>query len=209
MRHLALLLIVAAIVTGGGFWYWTSTPQYAVQQATKAIKEHDVVAFHNWVDVQSLSSSAVDDLVSEPIKKAGGVGLLKRIVGFGLVTLFKPTVVQSLENQIDELVRQSGTDPQETPPPQQTKSLLGQIFELVKPPSLIQTLRDYGFTKKNYRGLGQIKTTEQVAVVPLRFFSPKVNHEVEVQLQLLKPGGRWQIVRITNLSEIVRSIVTD
>ncbi len=210
MRQLGLLLMVAVLLAGGGFWYWTSTPQYAVQQAAKAIKEHDVLAFHNWVDVQSLSSSAVDDLVSEPVKKIGGVGLLKRIVGFGLVSFFKPAVVQSVGNQIDELVKRTGTtNPQEATPVQPTKSLLGQIIELVKPPSLTQTLREYGFTKANYRGLGELKTTDQMSLLPLKFFSPKVNHEVEVQLQLSKPAEHWQIVKITNLPEIVRSIIAD
>lgn len=206
MRNLLIVVVLIAAVAAGGYWYWTTTPQYAVQQASAAIKNHDVAAFHDWVDVQSLSSSAVDDLVSEPVRKVGGAGLLERIVGFGVVSLLKPTVTQSMSKQIDDLVAKNGPD--DPPPPEtQEKGILGQLVALVKPPSLTQTLREYGFNRKNYRGVGEVETSDQMSHVPLRFYSPKAGREVEVRLELRRGAGRWQVTRISNLQEIVRNVV--
>jgi hypothetical protein len=231
-RNFLVFLVVALITAGGGYWFWTTTPQYAVQQASQAIKQHDVSEFHSWVDVHALSSAAVDDLMSEPVRAVGGGGILERVIGFGLVTLFKPTVVQSMENQIDQAVAKTGleSNPSSSGGASATgggdgatggdgsagaeqsngrsgKGILGTLVEMVKPPSLTETLRDFGFTKKNYRGVGEVQTKENTSLVGLRFYSPKIQREVTVQLELQKGANRWQITRIANLPDIVRAIV--
>lgn len=209
MKALLAFLVVAVLLAGGGFWYWTTTPQYAVQQAAVAIKEHNVPAFHDWVDVQNLSSSAIQDLVADPVRDIGGAGLLERIVGIGIMSILRPTAVQSMSQQIDTAVAHRPEDDLAAQDSARVpKGILGTIIHMVKPPSLKETLRDYGFTKKNYLGLGKVTTDDQLSTVALRFYSPKKGGEIQVELELRKIRGQWRIMRILNLQEIVRSIAS-
>jgi hypothetical protein len=205
-RAILALVIIAALV-GGGFWYWTTTPQYAVREASAAVKAHDVARFHEWVDVHEVASSAVQDILAEPMQGIGSVGLLERIVGLGVLTIFRPNVVGTVEKQIDVSVAKQGMDPDVPAQSEQPQTLLGELKQLIKPPSLTETLRDYGFTKQNYRGLGDVKVNGELADVPIRFFIPKNNGEVQVHLALAKGSSHWRIIRISNLQEIVRDII--
>jgi len=112
MKKLLPVLLVLVVIAGGAWYYWTTTPTYAISQAAKAIKAHDTTAFHQWVDVHSVASDAVDDLLAEPVRKGGGAGILERLVGFAILSFFKEPLVGALEGQIDGWVahrpKQSG-----------------------------------------------------------------------------------------------------
>lgn len=208
-RVLVVLLILAAIA-GGGFYYWTTTPQYAVQQAVQAIKQHDVQKFGEWVDVRNVANSAVEDLASEPVRAAGGVGILERIVGLGVISVLRPMVVEKMTNKINEAVAKTPADEQaeQRRDAERSESLLGQIVQLVKPPSLTETLRDYGFSKQNFRGIGSVAVQDNIATVPLKFYSPKKAVEFEVNLELQRPQSQsWRIERISNLQQIVVNVL--
>jgi hypothetical protein len=207
IRNLLLALMLLAVCAGGGFWYWTTTPQYAMQQVSKAIREHDVDTFNNWVDVQSVASAAVDDTLAEPVRAVGGGGLLERVVGLGVMSVLRPTVVDRVAKQIDSAVAKTGLDADAAPPPEQPHGLLGELVQMVKPPSLTETLRDYGFTKQNYRGVGDVRSEGNNADVGLRFFIPRKQGEVQLHLALNNASGHWRVVRIANLQEIVRGII--
>ena len=211
MKRIPVILLAICLLAGGGWYYWTTTPQYAVQQAANAIKAHDVQTFHNWVDVEEVSSSAVDDLLAEPARAVGGTGIIERIVGISIMSVFKPNVVQTMDKQIDNWVAHHATgttvsvQAEEEEEIDKPKTLMGELVALVKPPSLKQLFRDYGFTKKNYRGLGQVDSADNVAHVGLRFFNPKLNHEVQVMLQLDRSNGHWQVSRVSNMQEVLRA----
>jgi hypothetical protein len=206
---LLVVVLVLAAIAGGGYWFWTSTPQYAVQQASQAIRAHNIDAFHNWVDVQSVSSAAVEDVLAEPVRNVGGGGLLERVIGLGFLTVLRPTVVEKMRNRIDDAVAKTGleADTSAASQPQQPRGLLGQLAQMIKPPSLTDTLREYGFTKANYRGLGETRSQDGSADVGLRFFIPRRQGEMQVHLSLMNVNGHWRIVRIANLQEIVRDVV--
>jgi hypothetical protein len=208
IKKFVLALILIGAIAAAGFWYWTTTPQYAVKQAADAIKRHDVAAFQYWVDVHNVANAAVEDVLAAPVRDVGGSGLLERIVGFGIFSILRPTVVTSLEKQIVTSVARTGMDPTQTAAqPQGPKGIIGTIVDMVKPPSLTETLRDYGFTKQNYRGVGEVKTMEDRARVDLRFFIPRQNAETAVSLGLLKWPNGWRIIRIVNLQDIVKDVV--
>jgi hypothetical protein len=211
MKGVIAAVVLLCVLAGAGWFWWSQTPTYAVDQASNAIKQHNVENFHHWVDVDSVSSSAIDDLSGIPIRSTGS-DILERVLGFTIISFFKPTLVGAMGKQIDAWVEHvpkaksdsgSGAAQDDEDEPEAPKSLLGAIVAAVKPPSLKQVLRDYGLTKKNYRGLGSTDTKEHVAHVGLRFFSPKAQREVEIMLQLNNNPGHWQVDRISNLHEIV------
>jgi hypothetical protein len=211
MKGLIAAVVVLCLAAGIGWWWWTNTPQYAVNEASAALKEHSVTHFHDWVDVEEVASSAVDDLAAIPVQVKGS-GLLDRILGYAVITFFKPSLIEGMGKQIDRWVAHkpkaaadsssanSDDDDDEADEP---KSLLGAIVAAVKPPSLKQIFRDYGLTKRNYRGLGSVESKDHLAHVGLKFFSPKAQKEVEITLELNNTAGHWQVTRISNLQQIV------
>lgn len=251
MKRFLGIVLILALLAGGGYYWWTTTPVFAVQQAATAVKNHDVGAFHNWVDVHSVSSAAMNDMVAEPMKRIGAPSILGRVIGLSILGLFAPAAVDSLDRQIDGWVAHrghpsqpassgddrvygtgsgSGTNPPPysggsplpfgTTPQQaqssgvgsgsdngdddddsaaQPKGFFGALVSMVKPPSLKQTFHDYGFTRKNFRGIGDYDTQGNMAHVGLKFFSPKLNREIQIVLELDHNTGHWQVTRISNL----------
>src|ERR1700722_18471352 len=55
-------------VVGLAFWYWTTTPSYAVNSLVESLRHHDAQQFEKYVDVDSLASHAFDDLLEGPAR---------------------------------------------------------------------------------------------------------------------------------------------
>jgi len=213
MKNLLVFLILLAVAAGGGYWFYTTTPQYAVAQAADAMKKHDAGRFSNWVNVNTVSSNMIEDLLAEPVKNSIGIGILERIVGLGIISVFKPTLADSMEKQIVRYVatapkQQSGSqvaegDEEATP---KEKGFVETLAAMIKPPPLKEVLKEYGFTKANYRGLGASDQSGDTAHVGLKFFNPKLNRNLEVQLELNNGSGHWQIVRLSNLQSVLKTL---
>lgn len=218
---IALLLIAVA---AGAFYWWTQTPIYAVDQASQALKHHDVDRFHKWVDVHSVADNAVDDLLADPVRHAG-TGLLERIVGMAIVSLVREPIVDAMSTQIDHWVEHTGRarpsamlhvmqpakaasdeDDDDDDEPAQPKSFFGAIVQFIKPPSLKQIFTDYGLTHKNFRGFGSVDWSDHLAHVGLKFFSPKLQTNYEVTLELANGSGNWRIERIANMQQLVSTL---
>jgi hypothetical protein len=218
MKQGLVVLLVLCLLGAGGWWWWTNTPTYAVQQASNALKHHDLNQFDRWVEIHTVCSAAVDDLVSEPVRSAGG-GVLERIVGSAIVTIFKPTVVETMDSQVKHWVSHQPAEHQDGSGTENDaggsdgdaaqngegvrRGILGALKAMVRPPSLREVFADYGLTAQNYRGLGSTDSSGDVAHVGLRFFSPKAKREVEIKLELNKIADHWKISRISNLQQIV------
>jgi hypothetical protein len=213
MKNLFVILILIVLLAGGGYWFYTTTPQYAVSQAADAMKKHDAGRFSNWVNVNNLSANMIEDLLAEPVKNSIGVGILERVVGLSIISIFKPTLADSMEKQIVTYVAtvpkkssaasQPDEDDDETA---QEKGLVETLAAMIKPPPLKEVLKEYGFTKANYRGLGNSDQSGDTAHVGLKFFNPKLNQNIEVQLELNNQSGHWQIVRLSNLQFVLKTL---
>jgi hypothetical protein len=222
-KGVAALLLIAVIAAGGMFW-WINSPPSAVLSAQRALKQHDIAQFHHWVDVHSVAQGAVDDLLAEPVRNIG-TGLLERIVGVAIVSLFRDPTVDLLSSQIDRWVGQgkpqpssmlqvipparassSGDDDDDDADQPQPKSLFGAVLTLIKPPSLKELFKDYGLTKKNFRGLSSFDQSNHLAHVGIKFFSPKLQRDYEIKFELGNTAGNWRIERIANMQELLSEL---
>jgi len=209
MKKLLLPLIAVLVIAAGGFWYWTTTPQYAVSQAAKAMKAHDLVDFRNWVDTESVASNAVDDLMTDPIRTSFGHGLLNRVAGFAVATFMKPTATESMQKQLESyVVTPPKTDNEDAAisEKEEEKDIVQELTSMFKPPSLRQIFREYGFTSKNYKGLGTVNQSGNISHVGLKFYSPRAKREIEVLLELFQGNNRWRVTKIANLQQICRDV---
>jgi hypothetical protein len=58
------LLLATVVGVGGGYWHYTRTPTYSLEQIRKAVAAHDRQLFEQYVDVDSVCGAAVDKVVA-------------------------------------------------------------------------------------------------------------------------------------------------
>lgn len=81
---------------------------------------------------------------------------------------------------------------------------------------VLRLLNECGLTRENFRGLSSCKIFSddrggEIARVGFSFFSPRVNGEFVVKLELAKSGmfGDWRLMRISNVPEIFEQLGLD
>jgi hypothetical protein len=107
------LAFLALLAAGGGYWYWTTTPQYSLEQARRAFQTHDLAAFDKYVDVDSLVETGIDALAAEASREGAGGA-----VGAAVALLFRGRLAAELETQVRRSVEKGadfeGRDPRRT-----------------------------------------------------------------------------------------------
>ena len=68
-KIIAIVVLLAAAVTGWYFMYFTKTPVYSLNEARVAVEKHDVAKFKKHVDLNSVFGSAYDDLIAVEMEK--------------------------------------------------------------------------------------------------------------------------------------------
>ncbi len=88
-------------------------------------------------------------------------------------------------------------------------SFQGRMLNLPEDERKVQLKRllgDYGFTPQNFRGVAYCNESSAVCTTGARFFSPKLNHEVIVDIDLVKSAEGWRISRISNLPIVINQV---
>jgi hypothetical protein len=92
---LALLTGVLGLV----YWYWTTTPSYAISQVAQAVFNHDTDAFEKYVDIDNIVSHAFDDVIHGPARSEI-FGHQGGMIGVGIISFFKPEIVNIAHDEI-------------------------------------------------------------------------------------------------------------
>ncbi len=104
-------LVLAAFVALGGWWYWTRTPEYSLDQAAKAIQTHDWDLFTRHVDVDGVVTSLVDAAVVAVSTQQGTAKneweAAGRNLGQGLAFMMKPRIAEEFRNGIRKAVEET------------------------------------------------------------------------------------------------------
>lgn len=104
-RSIFPLFFLTAIL-GLVYWYWTTTPTYALGQIVASIKNKDTETFERYVDIESIVYKAIDDLLHGPARDSGMFGNLDNVVGVGLISLFKPELAEIARTQVLKFIEQ-------------------------------------------------------------------------------------------------------
>ncbi|MBY0551904.1 MAG: hypothetical protein K2W95_31765 [Candidatus Obscuribacterales bacterium] len=203
LRSIIGVILLLLLVGAGGWWYYTTTPDYSLWQLSRAVKEHNEESFRHYFDVRSVASNAVDDLLSEPVRNAGGFGLLERMLGAAAVGWLQPVIVSRLEGSIINYVETNGTQVAPAAEPQERKGILGALVAVLKPPPLSDVLRGLGFTTTNFRGTSAVERSDKVAHSDLLFERKTGAPVTRVQMELKQqPDNSWRVVRFSNLPDV-------
>lgn len=191
MRFMTLVL-VAAILVGGGFWYWTTTPQYAIEEVKNAVKAHDRARFEKYVDTESLASGFVDDLVSRPITEMLGRGTAVKWLVSGMTGLFKPQMVKNVQSDLIAFVETGSMNEQS-----EEDSLL----------SLKALDSRLGFFKNSVKSIDKVKVEDNQARVTLLLHNKSYGRDLTIDVDMRKYDGRWRVSRIADMHELLAKLV--
>jgi hypothetical protein len=197
-----LILPVALLVgvLGLVYWYWTTTPSYAVNSVVDSLRHHDVQQFEKYVDVDSLTSHAFDDLLEGP----GRDELLGRIhnnsfIGMGFLRFFKHDIVGMAHEKVTQFIGDPSIELEAAA--DGNTNTLGK-YRIT--PHIRQELIDFGLTRYGFQGIKYLDRKEHnTALLGLEFYSPKMQQSYVVEFQLEDVGGYWRVTELRNLNDLI------
>jgi len=195
------LVIVCSLILGAvGLYYWqyTKSPKYSLWQAKKAFKQHDLVSFEKYVDVEGITNSLIDQIlktVTEQEKPKNEWEQLGESIGKGLVVLLKPQLSKLAKQQIAKLVETGRLEDEH-----QKKNSNKSDF------SLSDIWNEAGGKKAAFQGIEYIKKEGKIAYVGLKFYQKEYNTDLILELKMRDKGGYWQIAELSNFANYMKKI---
>jgi len=102
MWKIAIVFLLVAI--NFGYWYWTTTPFYAILEIKEAVVHHDLKTFEQYVDVERVSSHMIDGFLTPQVRSRLSKGVLGEMLGSSLISLVKPTLMDVIKNEVSHFV---------------------------------------------------------------------------------------------------------
>lgn len=189
------ILVVVLVLAGVGWWFWTTTPQYSLQQIKEAVKTHDLGKFEKYVDVDSVSVRMVDDVLTEPMRKLLGPNVLGQFIIGGLLGVIKQPLVQGVKQDIRDLVESGDFKRKPNEVGQQCLSL-GSMDEKL------------GFRKHAFRGVASMQIQGKLALLTLTMHNEKFKSDLLLQVKMRNMDGYWQATEVTNFPEFIVKIMS-
>jgi len=97
---IAITVGLLAAIAGGGYWYWTTTPLYALQALMMAVQNHDGQAFSKRVDVQGAVENMLEDVLVYPALSTPNLSSFQKQVATGAVAMAKAQIKDELLKSI-------------------------------------------------------------------------------------------------------------
>ena len=207
------LLILVAAGFAFFFLYVVKTPHYSLYQIHKAVQSHDTTLFEQHVDLDSIYSKGIDDLIVSAVKGKKTIGL--DFITAGILKLVKPTVVHALRDATLESVRkvpakdkiQPGQN-ENTPasPKQDDKTNKKNKKENAIP--LLQKMKERVDVSNLKIKDASVTTNEGgTADVAVVLHNHKLNKDFNVIMRMTKLyNGEWQIKEIINFVEFLTEV---
>lgn len=182
MTRLFSVLILLTVIACGGMWFWTTTPQYSIDQIKESIKSHDRQKFDKHVNMNEFASGMVDDVLTDPFREVMGGGMIGRWIVAGMSGFIKPSIVSGVKDELYDLVERGDL----------SKSEGGTVSSLNDRLCL---------TQNEFKRISQIKTEGKLANVTLLLHNVPHNKDVSLEVKMRDMGGYWQVVRMVNFPE--------
>lgn len=105
----ASAIVALFIVSGGGYYWYTGTPQYALGQVKKAYETHDTELAFKYIDFDSVFESFWSDIQKQLTEEATNTEneweAFGAMIGQGIVQNMKPALKDRLKTELTDAVR--------------------------------------------------------------------------------------------------------
>ncbi|NVO31538.1 hypothetical protein [Hymenobacter lapidiphilus] len=195
MKKLIILLVLAAVGVGAYLYYYKvrTAPEYSLMQAYKAIDDHDPAAFEQYVDVNSVTGSLVDDVAENGsalgVLNPGGMAMT------GALRLLKPQLAKAARKEVQRYIETGSAEAAAAAAPNRlvNVSMMGLASKVV------------GENSK-FQGIAYSREEGEQALVGLEFTQPRYDTTMVLEVQMRKRGDYWQATEITNTGDILKHV---
>lgn len=196
LKYLLLFAVIAIAATVVWYFaYWVKTPQYSLGLIGTAVQKHDFTAFEKHVDMETLYSSAYDDVV---VASFGNERLASPILT-ALVQNIRNIAVPILIDQTRQYVN-GGTMDEVDPSDADSPMLQNNGTDIVN-----NLKNKTGVNSMQYQGVEQVQKNGSAAVVTIKVFDKELDKHFLVELLAMQQlaDGTWQISKIDNLKTLI------
>ena len=195
MKKLVLLVLLLAVV-GGGYYYYQSLkngPKGALAQAAAAVQTHDMATFEKYVDVTSVTTHLVDDVVQQGSALTSLVPGGSLVVG-GALRLIKPALAKAAHQEVRRYVETGSLEAAAAAAPKRMVniSLTGLASKIVSPDS-------------EFKGIKYTREEGDNAFMGLEISQPRYDTTMVVEVKMRRQGDHWRMTEITNTGELLRT----
>jgi hypothetical protein len=114
-RRTLIIILVAAVLgaalAGGLYWRWSTSPRYALQRMTLALKTRNMQQLFKYVDLKAIfndfadsASQDLDNAKDKQDKKDDDWSRLSRQLGNKIARMFMPKLFESFEKDIRGMI---------------------------------------------------------------------------------------------------------
>ena len=203
MMMLAAVVVVALLAIGFYFLYWVKTPAYSLNLIRTSIQEHNLVTFEQHVDLRSLYSHGMDDILRAYMRTQGSSSQSESDIVTGLYSVIKGSLVDGLVDATREYVQTGKFDngKHETPVDIQGAIKQGIQKEMAKDVTGKDGL------KLEFKGIESTVKQGQTATVTVKIGAKNSTKILPVKIKMQElVNGEWQVKEIANLSDILQQI---
>ena len=107
MKFVVVGLLGLSVLAGGGYFYWTSTPEYSLSQIGESVKTKNKALFETHVDVKQVTDAMVDEAIGmanqEMSKSKNAFAAFGQMLATGVLNSMKPQFEMMVEKEINKL----------------------------------------------------------------------------------------------------------
>lgn len=182
-------MLVISLLGGGIYFFWTTTPQFTLEQIKDALKTHNLAKFEQYVDVDGVSQSIADSGTIDPLMKVTGGGALGRLVGT-IGKFMTGRIAEGVADDIRKGVESGHLSAGENE---------GSYFSMFD--------RQIGLSKTKYKKLQSVTLEGDVGNAVVLTYNEKHDVDVPVKLRLRRVENHWVVTRVENFAAVVMKLM--
>ena len=197
MKKILPLVLLAVLAAAGYFYYQTlkNGPKGALMSAVAAVDKHDMAAFEKVVDVNSVTTHLVDDIVSQ------GSAVTSLLPGGNLAVgaalhFAKPALAKAAHSEVQRYVETGSLEAANAAAPKRLVkiSLAGMASKVVSPDA-------------KFKGVKYEREEGDNAFVGLEVTQPKYDTTMVIELKMRRVGENgWRVTQIMNTRELLQDV---
>lgn len=208
MKKIGIAALIVLLLSGGGYYYYTTTPTYSILQIKKSVDTHDVALFQKHVDIDTLYTRLIDDVMSAQMAKmaseseGSGWEKMGQAIGAGMVQMMKPTLISSLKSSTLQYIETGNADSQTATAETDNKMPIAAGNQKANLKGMMENFGVKGKSGLDYKIIQQGK----VATVVVPYLNEELDMPLEMQFTLRDQGGYWQLVQFNNAGELMTKV---
>ncbi|MBR0293367.1 MAG: hypothetical protein IJQ91_03030 [Acidaminococcaceae bacterium] len=206
--------ILAVVILGLAFFFFyvVKTPQYSLYLIHKAVQSHDTVSFEQHVDMDTIYSKGIDDLIASGLKGKKTIGADP--FSASIIKLVKPTVVKALKDAtLESVMRERPKDKvqavsKENGQTAQNDNALKKKNRKEDIIPLVKKLKErVDVSNLKIKDASITRKDSNTADISALLHNNKLNKDFNINFRMDKlANGEWQIKEITNFVELLTKV---